>query len=86
MKLQDLEGQDLTEYEANKHILLLAWAWCDHADKSTEFMLQYMADLTELDYDEVVDFIASISEEERQDWYEKFPTWLTDMQEIIEHG
>ena len=42
-----------------KQTLLDGWHWCDKEDKSTEFMLQYLSDISGLDYDEVVDYICS---------------------------
>jgi hypothetical protein len=42
-----------------KTLILDAWDYCDEHDKSTEFMLQYMSDISGVDYDEVVDYIAS---------------------------
>lgn len=39
--------------------LLDAWAYCDEEDKSTEFMLQYMSDMANVDYDDVVTWITS---------------------------
>lgn len=52
-----------------EHKLFLAWDYCDAEDKSTEFMLQYMADTAGVDYDDVVEFIFQTSEEEREEWY-----------------
>lgn len=45
--------------KATKQKLLEAWDWCDEEDKSTEFMLQYMADTANISYDRVVDYIVS---------------------------
>lgn len=39
-------------------LLFIAWDYCDEEDKSTEFMLQYMADFANVDYDDVVEFIS----------------------------
>lgn len=44
-------------------ILFNAWQYCDDKDKSTEFMLTYMADVSGLDYDEVVDWVTNPSTE-----------------------
>ena len=54
--------------------LFEAWAYCDMKDKSTEFMLEYMQDVSGLDMDDVLDFITNNSEK-RQDWYERNPNW-----------
>jgi len=40
-----------------KVILITAWNWCDQKDKSTEFMLQYMSDMAQVNYDDVVEFV-----------------------------
>ncbi len=42
-----------------KAFILDAWAYCDEEDKSTEFMLSYMSDLSGVDYDDVVAYITS---------------------------
>lgn len=48
-----------------KELLLEAWQYCDDEDKSTEFMLQYMSDVAEVDFDEVVDFVRETTDDER---------------------
>jgi len=40
-----------------KQMILQAWAWCDAEDKSTEFMLAYLSDISGVDYEEVTDYI-----------------------------
>lgn len=40
-----------------KRNLINAWIWCDIEDKSTEFMLQYMADSAKVTFDRAVDFV-----------------------------
>ena len=45
--------------ELEKTMLIRAWNWCDEEDKSTEFMLQYMSDTAQVDYDVVVEFVVS---------------------------
>lgn len=45
-----------------KKLLLEAWAYCDEHDKSTEFMLQYMADVSGLTYDQVAEWIEENTE------------------------
>lgn len=62
-----------------KHALFLAWAWCDHEDKSTEFMLAYMADFAGVSYERAVDFVTETSEKERTAWYKANPDWLENM-------
>lgn len=60
----------MTEEQKNK--LFEAWAYCDEMDKSTEFMLQYMSDMADVDYDDVVDFICDPNTEaERKKWYNR---------------
>jgi hypothetical protein len=54
-----------------KELILQAWDYCDTEDKSTEFMLQYMSDVSGVDYDEVVDYIASPrSRLDREEYHE----------------
>ncbi|MDD5649113.1 MAG: hypothetical protein PHF86_01660 [Candidatus Nanoarchaeia archaeon] len=60
---------NLTSIIGKKKILLDAWAWCDKENKSTEYMLQYMADVSGVDYDEVVDFV--IKEGEKRNMLEE---------------
>ena len=56
--------------EKIKNLLFEAWAYCDEEDKSTEFMLQYMADVSGIEYDDVVDFIVlGSTTKERTKWY-----------------
>ena len=57
--------------EGQKQLLLDAWFWCDIEDKSTEFMLQYMSDVAEVDFDEVVDFVRETTDEERDEHFKK---------------
>jgi hypothetical protein len=45
--------------ESQKKLILDAWDYCDQEDKSTEFMLQYMSDVSSVDFDEVVKYITS---------------------------
>lgn len=45
--------------EATIEVLVDAWDYCDDQDKSTEFMFQYMADMANVDYDTVVEFVIS---------------------------
>ena len=49
-----------------KRKLLEAWQHCDEEDKSTEFMLQYMQDVANVDLDCVVNFLQRTSEDERE--------------------
>ena len=64
--------------DKTKNKLMAAWAWCDEEDKSTEFMLQFMADEGGVEYMRVVDFLQEIGDEERTKWYEDNPNWLKD--------
>lgn len=58
--------------EATQTRLFAAWAYCDEEDKSTEFMIQYMADSAEISTDEVMDFLTNPNTEElRTAWYER---------------
>lgn len=43
------KAQELLAIEAQK--------WCDEHEKSTEFLLQYISDIADMDYDEVVEFL-----------------------------
>lgn len=53
-----------------KESILDAWDWCDDRDKSTNFMLQYMMDVSGLSYDEVVDYVVSDrAEKDRAEYY-----------------
>ena len=53
-----------------KQLILDAWAYCDEEDKSTEFMLAYMSDVSEVSYDEVVEYVVSNqAQEDRKEYY-----------------
>ena len=54
-----------------KDILFAIWQECDSKDKSTEYMLNYMADTSGIPYDDVVDFISNTTFEERKNWNKK---------------
>lgn len=45
-----------------------AWNYCDHEDKSTEFMFQYMSDMAGVEYDIAVDFVCNTPFEERKEY------------------
>lgn len=45
--------------EAQIELLVDAWNYCDDEDKSTEFMLAYMADMADVDYDTALEFVIS---------------------------
>tara|TARA_R100000951_G_scaffold103090_2_gene95525 strand:- start:5428 stop:5634 length:207 start_codon:yes stop_codon:yes gene_type:complete len=62
----------------------MAWAYADYKDKSTEWMLQYMADFSGQDYDDVVDWIQDGAGKGRKDWYFKNQGWLVDHDNINE--
>ena len=49
-----------------KRKLLEAWQHCDDNDKSTDFMLEYMQDVANVDLDCVMNFIQKTSDEDRQ--------------------
>ena len=51
--------------EEQKEALITAWNYCDIEDKSTEFMLAYMADFACLDYDDVVSFVTTYERTEK---------------------
>lgn len=54
-----------------KMAIMDAWDMCDNLDKSTEYMLQYMSDVSGLDYDEVVEYLATEqSDIDRQAYYD----------------
>ena len=61
-----------------KYKLYIAWAWCDHFDKSTEFTFQFMADEAKVEYDTAVNFMMNNTDEERDEWYKANPYWLAD--------
>ena len=42
---------------ATKQVLLDAWKYCNENEKSTEFMLQYMQDVANVDLDCVISFL-----------------------------
>ena len=53
-----------------KQLLLDAWQYCDDEDKSTEFMLQYMADMSGVEYMDVVEYLAADeSDVDRAEYY-----------------
>ncbi len=43
--------------EETKALLIEAQEYCDENDKSTEFMIQYMQDVAEVDFDCVMGFL-----------------------------
>jgi hypothetical protein len=57
-----------------KNKLFEAWAYCDWEDKSTEFMLQYMQDVSGCGLDSVINFMDKQSKN-RQQWYNENPNW-----------
>ena len=54
--------------EKTRNLLLEAWAYCDDNDKSTEFMIEYMQDVANVDLDCVINFIQKTTIEERQNY------------------
>lgn len=43
--------------KAQEALAIQAQKWCDENEKSTEFMLQYISDLAEIEYDAVIEFL-----------------------------
>lgn len=71
------------EKKGYAYYLYWAWAYCDHHDKSTEFMIQFMQDLAGVDHDTVMDFLQSTQDIDRSRWYERHPDWRS---ENLENG
>ena len=46
--------------------LIEAWRYCDNEDKSTEFMLEYMQDVANVDLDCVINFLQKITEDDME--------------------
>lgn len=44
--------------KAQQQLAIEAQKWCDENEKSTEFMIQYICDVAEMDYDEVIEFLT----------------------------
>lgn len=44
--------------EEKRELLKIAQDYCDDEDKSTEFMIQYMQDFAEVDFDTVIVFLT----------------------------
>ena len=65
-----------------KSKLFAAWAWCDLNDKSTEFMLQFMCDEANIEYDRAVAFVVDTTTQQRVDWYSLHPNWLEDWKKM----
>lgn len=59
------------ELKSVKDKLMYSWLLCDYEDKSTEYMLSFMSDFAEVEYEEAVEFVIYTSEEERDAWIEK---------------
>lgn len=54
-----------------KQIILIAWDHCDEEEKSTEYMLQYMSDMSGVSYGDVVYYIMSDqAQRDRDNYYE----------------
>lgn len=45
--------------EIQKEMLRLAQEFCDEEDKSTEFMIAYMQDMANADFDTVMEYLRS---------------------------
>ena len=61
-------------HETVENKLFEAWSYCDDEDKSTEFMLQYMQDVADVDLDYVIAFMQKTTFEQRQEWERKQKT------------
>jgi len=57
--------------KAQKVAIFEAWNYCDEEDKSTEFMFQYMSDVSKVDYDDIVDYICTDESTEERSAYNK---------------
>ena len=57
--------------------LFWAQAYCDHFDKSTEFMIEFMQDVSDSSFDEVMDFLQFTPDHKREDWYNCNTDWLS---------
>ena len=49
-----------------KRLLLAAKKYCDINDKSTEYMLQYMQDVADVDLDCVISFLIQLGDSPKQ--------------------
>lgn len=54
-----------------KNNLLEAWQYCDDNDKSTEFMLEYMQDMANVDLDCVINFIRKMNDNKNKKQWKK---------------
>ena len=50
--------------EEKRVLLAMAQEYCDEEDKSTEFMLQYMQDVADVDLDTVLEYLECCAREE----------------------
>lgn len=58
--------------QEQKQLILEAWDYCDEEDKSTEFMLTYMSDVSGIDYEDIIEYIVSDeSVEDRNKYFSK---------------
>ena len=53
--------------------LFEAWRYCDVENKSTEFMLEYMQSIAEVDLDCVMSFIDKTTTEDRIKYAQRYP-------------
>lgn len=72
-------------HNETEQLLLMAWAYADHKDKSTEWMFQYMSDFADVEYEDVIDFVYRTQEDERDKWYRENPDWLREHDMINEY-
>ncbi len=73
---------DLKDSFKKPHLLHIGWAYADYMEKSTEWMLTYMSNFAEVDYDEVVDFVIMTDDDERDEWFQRNPHWLFEHDNI----
>ena len=64
--------------QKTRNKLFAAWAWCDHNDKSTEFMFVFMADEASVNHDCVTSFVLNKTDDQRAQWYKDNSAWLWD--------
>ena len=65
-----------------KDKLFEAWAYCDWQDKSTEFMLAYMADMVpSWDESDVADWMISAGSKGRSEWFKRK---IKEMKKVVE--
>jgi hypothetical protein len=53
--------------ESTEKMLEIAQEYCDQEDKSTEFMIAYMADFADVDEETVIEYLAAQAEDPSHD-------------------